>query len=144
MEFIKRVPTFVRQANEACLSADTVQAKQLTTMLRAELTRLHACGLIGPSETDFFWVVSEGAELIKFWQEHMPKRRTEPSVSTFSSKSTLPQLVPTKVYPTISTLPVYATNKPKRLCIFCRGSFVPNKDGSDRAHSCIFVANSVG
>jgi hypothetical protein len=83
------------------------------------------------------------------------KRRSQPEDPVVKSKEVKAEEVKLEeanaleqtsvTQPDMSTLPqpvYHPTNskRPKRVCIHCLGSFVPNKDGSDRAHQCIKAA----
>ena len=65
-------------------------------------------------------------------REENMRLKQQQRAATQPDVSTLPQPVPPP-----TPFQAYPTKRPKRLCIFCRGSFVPNMDGSDRVHTCV-------
>ena len=75
------------------------------------------------------------------------KQRHQAAIEAREENLRLKQQERAATQPVVSTLPrrvppsipfhAYPTQKPKRFCIVCKGSFVPNKDGSDRVHTCV-------
>ena len=65
-------------------------------------------------------------------EENLRLKQQQRAASHPDVFTTLPQPGP------LSTpFQAYPTKKPKRLCLVCGGSFVPNMDGSDRMHTCV-------